>query len=393
MSALAFDPSDPVALAQALIRYPSVTPDAGGAIALLDAVLASAGFETHRLTFSEPGQADVDNLFARCGSAGPSLVLAGHVDVVPPGDETKWRHPPFSGVIEGGEVWGRGAVDMKGGVAAAVAAALRHRTAHPDTALAFLITGDEEGPAVNGTRKVLDWAKAQGIRLGHCLLGEPTNPNGLGDAIKIGRRGSLSGRITVEGIQGHVAYPHLARNPATGMIRLLAALTAERLDEGSAHFDPSNLEVTSIDVGNPAFNVIPGEARAAFNIRFNDRWTRASLESFVAECLQRAAGDDVRYRLSFESTHSEAFLTAPGPFVELVAAAVEAETGRSAALSTSGGTSDARFIKDHCPVVEFGLVGRTMHQIDERTPIADLEALTRIYEGVILRYRDFVTEP
>jgi succinyl-diaminopimelate desuccinylase len=378
------DPTDPVALTQALIRCPSVTPTEGGAVALLAAVLAEAGFDVHRPVFSEPGYPDVENLYARIGD-GPALVFAGHTDVVPPGDEERWTHPPFAGAIADDELYGRGAVDMKGGVAASVAAALRHLERHPQASIAFLVTGDEEGPAVNGTRKLLQWAQERGERLGHCLLGEPTNPERLGESIKIGRRGSLSGTIAVEGVQGHVAYPHLARNPASGVVRLLAALMALELDAGTPHFAPSHLEITTIDVGNPAFNVIPAAARAAFNIRFNDRWTRQTLERRVAECLA-AAGDDVVYDLAFETTHSDAFLTAPGPFTELVAGAVEAETGRRPLASTAGGTSDARFIKDACPVVEFGLVGKTMHQIDERTSVEDLETLTRIYERVLEGY-------
>lgn len=386
MTEPAFDPRDPVALAQALIRCPSVTPAEGGALALLDTVLRGAGFESHLVTFTDPRSPDVVNLYARTGpQERPALLFAGHTDVVPPGDAGRWTQAPFSGAVLDGELWGRGAVDMKGGVAASVAAALRHLERHPGSAIAFLITGDEEGPAVNGTVKLLDWAKQRGERFGHCLLGEPTNPAALGDAVKIGRRGSLSGVITVHGVQGHVAYPHLARNPVRGMVRLIDALLAEPLDQGTAHFDASNLEVVSVDVGNPAFNVIPAEARATFNIRFNDIWNRERLEAWVRARLEAAAGSEVRHSLAFERTHSEAFLTPPGPFVDEVAAAIEAETGRRPALSTSGGTSDARFIKDHCPVVEFGLVGKTMHQVDERTSIADLEALTRIYERVLAR--------
>jgi succinyl-diaminopimelate desuccinylase len=304
---------------------------------------------------------------------------------VPAGDAASWRHPPFAAEIADGLLYGRGAVDMKGGVAAMIAAVSRRSESVPGGAIVVLITGDEEGPAVNGTRKLLDWARERGEAFGHCLLGEPTNPKALGDMIKIGRRGSLSGRIKVRGVQGHVAYPHLAHNPASDMVRLLGALVAWRIDEGSEHFDPSNLEITSIDIANQAFNIIPARAMAAFNIRFNDRWDRASLEAALAERLE-AVGSGMSYDVTFETTHSEPFLTDPGPFVDLIAAAVEAETGRRPQLSTSGGTSDARFIKAYCPVVEFGLVGTTMHQVDECTPVVEIDALTRVYERVIERY-------
>ena len=387
MTAPAFDPRDPVALTQALIRCPSVTPVEGGAIALLADLLDAHGFETHRLIFSDEGTPDVENLYARFGATTqPALMFAGHTDVVPPGDETRWAQAPFAGEIVDGELYGRGAVDMKGGVAASISAVLRHLDGHPGSAIAFLITGDEEGPAINGTVKLLDWVRARGDAIGHCILGEPTNPSALGDAVKIGRRGSLSGRLTVHGIQGHVAYPHLARNPVRGMVRLLAGLMAQPLDAGTTHFDASNLEVVTVDTGNKALNVIPAEVSAAFNIRFNDTWSRASLETEILSRLQAGAGNEVSYTIAFERTSSEAFLTTPGPFVETIVAAIASETGNRPALSTSGGTSDARFIKDLCPVVEFGLVGKTMHQIDERAAIADLEALTRIYERILADY-------
>jgi succinyl-diaminopimelate desuccinylase len=386
MHPLAFDPRDPVALAQALIRRASVTPDAAGPLGIVEACLEGAGFEVHRPVFSEADTADVENLYARIGPPGPALVFAGHVDVVPPGDEKRWTHGPYSGAIVGDALYGRGAVDMKGGVAASIAAALRHLDKRRDGALAFLITGDEEGPAINGTAKLLDWARARGEILAQCILGEPTNTDALGDMVKIGRRGSLSGTITVHGIQGHVAYPHLAKNPVPVMLALLSSLTATPLDHGTSRFDPSNLEVTTVDVGNKAFNVIPAQARASFNIRFNDGWTRETLEAWVRSRLAEAAHRDVPYDLVFERGHSEAFLTEPGPFVDILVGAIEAETGRRPRLSTTGGTSDARFIKTHCPVVEFGLVGRTMHQIDEHVSVADLEALTRIYERVLESY-------
>jgi succinyl-diaminopimelate desuccinylase len=378
----------PVDLAQELIRCPSVTPAEGGALALLAEVLGRAGFEVHRPVFSAPGTPDVENLYARWGTDGPCLVFAGHTDVVPPGDAAAWRHDPFAGEIADEELYGRGAVDMKGGIACMVAAALAHVAARPDGpgSIAFLVTGDEEGPAINGTVKLLEWARARGERFDHCVLGEPTNPERLGDMIKIGRRGSLTGRLVVHGRQGHVAYPHLAENPIPGMIRLLAGLNAEPLDGGTPHFDASNLEVTSVDVGNAATNVVPAEARAAFNVRFNDLWTPQTLEAEIRRRLDAAAGNAVRYTAAFEPTNAVAFVTQPTRFVEGFADAVEAETGCRPALSTTGGTSDARFIKDHCPVLEFGLVGRTMHGVDERVAVADLDRLTAIYRRFLGAY-------
>ncbi len=374
-------------ICQALIRRPSVTPHDAGALGLIEDWLKSAGFETRRLVFGEPGWPDTDNLYARLGDAAPCFVFAGHTDVVPPGDADAWRFDPFAGEIADGMIWGRGAADMKGGLAAALAASLAYIEAQgaPRGSIAFLVTGDEEGPAANGTVKLLDWARARGDRFDHCLLGEPTNPEVLGDMIKIGRRGSLTGRLTVHGRQGHVGYPHLADNPAHHVVRLLAALRARPLDVGTPHFDASNLEVTTIDIGNPAVNVIPAQARAAFNIRFNDLWTPDTLAEEIRARLA-AVAEDARYDLVFEPTNAVAFLTEPGPFVDLVARAVEAETGRRPALSTTGGTSDARFIKSHCPVVEFGLVGKTMHATDERVALADLDALTAIYRRVLDAY-------
>jgi succinyl-diaminopimelate desuccinylase len=380
--------SSPVALAQGLLRCPSVTPHEGGALSFLAQVLGDAGFEVHRPVFSEPGSPDVENLYARWGTGRPYLLFAGHTDVVPPGDTARWRHDPFGGVIDGSELFGRGAVDMKGGIACMVAAALAFLDAHPEFSgsIGFLVTGDEEGPAVNGTIKLLRWAEERGEGFDHCILGEPTNPEHLGDMIKIGRRGSLTGSVLVHGRQGHVAYPHLAENPIRGLLRLLDGVLREPLDGGTGHFDPSNLEFTSVDVGNPASNVIPGEARAVFNIRFNDLWAPETLEAEIRRRLNEAAGNSVRYTATFERTNAVAFRTEPDAFVRFVADAIEAETGRRPKLSTTGGTSDARFIKDYCPVVEFGLVGQTMHQIDERVPVADLEALTAIYRGVLERY-------
>jgi len=379
---------DPVTFARDLLRCPSVTPHEGGALALIEKVLAGAGFSVHRVTFSEPGADDVENLYARIGTTGPHLVLAGHTDVVPPGDETRWRHSPFAGDIADGVLFGRGAVDMKGAIACKLAAALDHLAANggkPNGSISFLITGDEEGIAVNGTVKLLRWAAARGEKFDHCILGEPTNPRALGDMVKIGRRGSLNGTLIVPGTQGHVAYPALADNPVRRIVAVMAAVMAEPLDAGSDHFDPSNLEFTSVDVGNKTVNVIPAEARARFNIRFNDRHTQASLKALI-EARAAAAARGGRFRIEWEPSNADVFLTKPGAFVDLVSAAIAEVTGRKPALSTSGGTSDARFIKDYCPVVEFGLVNDTMHKIDERVAMRDLAALTAIYRRILDRY-------
>ena len=378
----------PLALTQALIRCPSVTPEDRGALAVIADVLGPAGFAVARPAFSEAGHPDTPNLYARIGTGGPCLVFAGHTDVVPAG-EGAWRHDPFSGTVADGMLYGRGAVDMKGGVGCMLAATLAFLARRgPDFAgsIAFLITGDEEGPAVNGTVKLLDWARARGERFDHCLLGEPTNPGTLGEMIKIGRRGSLTGKLTVLGRQGHVAYPHKAENPIPGLLRLAAALIAEPLDGGTAHFDASNIEVTTIDVGNPATNVIPALARATFNVRFNDEWTAQTLGDAIRARLERAAGNAVRFTLDLQPSNSPAFLTRPDAFVDLLAEAIRAETGLTPALSTTGGTSDARFIKDVCPVIEFGLVGETMHQVDECVAVADLDRLTAIYGRVLDTY-------
>ena len=385
---LAFDPLDPVALAAALVRCPSVTPAEGGALSLLESVLAPAGYGVQRPVFAEDDHADVENLYARIGTEGPVFVVAGHTDVVPAGDLAAWTRDPFSGEIAGGKLHGRGACDMKSGLAAMVSAALRFRRDHPEApgSIAFLVTGDEEAVAVNGTAKLLDWAHKRGERFDHCLLGEPTNPAAMSDMIKIGRRGSLTGRLTVIGTQGHVGYPHLADNPIRGMVRLLAALDATPLDAGTEHFDPSNLEFTTLDVGNPATNVVPAQAKATFNIRFNDVWTPETLAAEIERRLREAAGNTVRYEIRFEPTNAVAFLTAPGPFVEMVAAAVEAETGKRPALSTTGGTSDARFIKSYCPVVEYGVVGSTMHKVNEYADLADIVALEKITYRLLQSY-------
>jgi succinyl-diaminopimelate desuccinylase len=383
-------PADPVAIARDLIRCPSVTPAEGGALAYLERVLKSAGFAVHRVKFSEAGNADVENLYARIGTTAPHLMFAGHTDVVPPGEEAAWTHPPFAGEVADGRLFGRGAVDMKGAIACFLAAALDHLAATGGSlkgSMSFLITGDEEGDAVNGTIKLLKWAADRGERFDHCIVGEPSNPAALGDAVKIGRRGSLNGTLVVNGKQGHVAFPHLADNPIRGLVTLMGALMAQPLDRGTEHFDPSNLEFTSVDVGNRTVNLIPGEARARFNVRYNDLHTPETLKALIeARCAAAAGG--VRWRIEYLPSNSWVFRTQPGPFIDLVTDAIAAATGRRPKLSTSGGTSDARFIKDYCPVVEFGLVGKTMHQVDEHVPTAELAALTAIYRRILDRYFD-----
>ena len=381
--------SDPITIARNLIRCPSVTPAEGGALSCLEKILAAAGFAVERVTFSQPGTPDVENLYARIGKASPHLMFAGHTDVVPPGDEAAWSHPPFGGAIMEGTLYGRGAVDMKGGIAACVAAALDHLAASggkPKGSISFLIAGDEEGVAVNGTAKLLQWAAQRGERFDHCLLSEPSSRLLLGDSIKIGRRGSLNGVLVVSGRQGHVAYPQLADNPIRGAVELIAALQAEPLDNGSEHFEPSHLEFTSVDVGNPTVNVIPGEVRARFNIRYNDRHTPDSLKKLVQGRAAKAAAERIRFVIRWEDSNADAFVVAPSPFTDLVAGAIKEVTGLTPEFSTAGGTSDARFIKDYCPVVEFGLVGKTMHQVDERVPTADLLELTTIYRKILDRY-------
>ena len=379
--------ADPVAIARDLIRCRSVTPEEGGALRFLQALLAEAGFTVHRAVFDEPGTAPVDNLYARIGVAKPNLLFAGHTDVVPAGNEASWSHPPFAGEVAGDMLYGRGAVDMKGGIACFAAAALDYLAANGGRAkgsISFLITGDEESVAVNGTVKLLKWAAARGETFDHCILGEPSNVEVLGDSIKAGRRGSLNGTLLVTGRQGHVAYPERAANPIRGLIMLMAALQAP-LDEGSTHFDPSNLEFTSVDVGNSTVNLIPGVARARFNIRYNDRHSQSALKALIEERAQAAAGD-VHYRFDWQPSNADVFVTKPGPFTDLAVAAIAEVTGRTPKLSTSGGTSDARFIKDYCPVLEFGLVGQTMHAVDESTPVADLITLTAIYRRIIEKY-------
>jgi succinyl-diaminopimelate desuccinylase len=377
---------DPVDLARALIRCPSVTPADAGALRVLATALEGLGFACHRLTFGEPGatgdDAAIDNLYAVIGDGGRNFCFAGHTDVVPPGDPGGWSVDPFGAEVIDGLLYGRGAADMKGAVACFAAAASRflaRRGARFDGRISLLITGDEEGPSVNGTKKVLEWLKARGETLDACVVGEPTNPTALGQMVKIGRRGSLTARLTVHGIQGHTAYPHLADNPVHHLVRMLHAITAEPLDEGTAHFQPSTLQVSTVDVGNPASNVIPAAARAAFNIRFNDRHTGARLERWLRQKFDAVTG---RYELEVKVS-GESFLTPPGPLSALIADAVERRLGLRPELSTTGGTSDARFIKDFCPVAEFGLAGQTMHKVDERVPLADLAGLTDIYDSIL----------
>ncbi len=380
--------ADPLAIARDLVRCRSVTPEEGGALGFLQGLLAQAGFTVHRAVFDEPGTAPVDNLYARIGLAKPNLLFAGHTDVVPPGNEASWSHPPFAGEVAGDTLYGRGAVDMKGGIACFVAAALDYLSrcgGRPKGSISFLITGDEESVAVNGTVKLLRWAAERGEKFDHCILGEPSNVEVLGDTIKAGRRGSLNGTLIVTGRQGHVAYPERADNPIRGLTTLIAALQ-EPLDQGSQHFAPSNLEFTSVDVGNPTVNLIPGEARARFNIRYNDRHSQAALKMLIERRAQAAAAGRVHYAFEWQPSNADVFVTKPGPFTDLAVAAIAEVTGRRPKLSTSGGTSDARFVKDYCPVLEFGLVGQTMHAVDERAPVADLVTLTAIYRRIIEKY-------
>lgn len=389
--------TDALSIARDLIRCPSVTPADAGALGVLEKALSAAGFTCHRVTFSEPGTADVDNLYARIGNEGPHITFAGHTDVVPPGDESAWSVGAFSGEVKDGFLHGRGAVDMKGGIACSVAAVLEHLAANDGKpradgqesgsgSISFLITGDEEDVSINGTIKLLKWAAERGETFDHCVLGEPSNVETLGDTIKIGRRGSQSGTLYVDGVQGHVAYPHRAANPVPDIARLIVAITDEPLDHGSAQFQASNLEFTSVDVGNTANNVIPGEARAKFNIRYNDNHTQASLRELVETRLTKACGNRIKARIVWEPSNSNVFVTKPGPFTDLAVSAIEEVTGRKPELSTSGGTSDARFISSYCPVIEFGLVGQTMHQVNERVPVKDLEKLTQVYRGILARY-------
>ncbi|HUC10121.1 MAG TPA: succinyl-diaminopimelate desuccinylase [Stellaceae bacterium] len=381
---------DPAAIAAELIRRPSVTPADEGAIGVVAGHLEDLGFTCHRLVFGgDDGRDPIANLYARYGTGRPNLCFAGHTDVVPPGSREAWSLDPFGASLRDGALWGRGAVDMKGAIAAFIAAAQRW-LAQPGRdftgSLSFLITGDEEAAGVNGTKKVLEWLARRGEALDACLVGEPTSAIRLGDMIKIGRRGSLTGRLRVQGVQGHTAYPQLADNAAHRLVALLQVLTTAELDRGSTHFQPSTLQVSTIDIGNPAANVIPAEARAVFNIRFNDCWTGRALEDWLRQRLDLAGGRD-RYALDI-SVSGESFLVAPGIVSEPLAEAIRRITGRTPELSTTGGTSDARFIQAYCPVAEFGLVGQTMHKIDERVDLADLATLTEIYRTFLELFFD-----
>ncbi|PLP57267.1 succinyl-diaminopimelate desuccinylase [Mesorhizobium loti] len=387
-------PTDPAQNLATLIRCPSVTPAEGGALSALETMLEPLGFAIDRPVFKEDGTPDVENLYARRSGNGPHLMFAGHTDVVPVGDEAAWTHPPFAAEIANGEMYGRGAVDMKGGIACFIAALARHiaEKGAPKGSVSLLITGDEEGPSINGTVKLLEWAVAKGETWDASIVGEPTNPDVLGDMIKIGRRGSLSGTVTVNGRQGHVAYPHLADNPVRGLMTLTDALLNPVFDKGTKNFQPTNLEITSIDVGNPATNVIPAKASATFNIRFNDTWDAETVQAEIHNRLDTASGrkkyrkgrkEPIEFDLTWKDRPSHVFLTRDDKLIETLSGSVAAVTGRKPQLSTSGGTSDARFIKDYCPVVEFGLVGKTMHMVDERVAVADLETLTLIYQRFI----------
>ncbi len=377
-------PVDPVRLTADLIRCPSVTPEEGGALSLLQRLLEGAGFECHRVDRN-----GTPNLFARWGRKGANRTFGfnGHTDVVPVGDAVAWTHDPFGGEIVDGWLWGRGATDMKSGVAAFAAAAVDFvRETPPDGAIVLTITGDEEGPGRDGTVALLDWMRARGERMSVCLVGEPTCPERIGDMIKIGRRGSMTVQVEAQGVQGHSAYPHRAKNPLHALVRLMDRLASHPLDQGTDHFDGSTLAITTIDTGNTASNVIPARARATVNIRFNDAHSSASLAGWLRAEAARVEGETgVRFALDVDVS-GESFLTPPGDFVRLVAGSVRAETGMEPALSTSGGTSDARFVKDHCPVVEFGLVGRTMHQVDERVEVAQIVQLKAIYGRVLKDY-------
>ncbi|MCW0233643.1 MAG: succinyl-diaminopimelate desuccinylase [Ferrovibrio sp.] len=389
---------DPVTLAQDLIRCPSVTPADQGALGVLEAALVPLGFRCERLKFSASGTPDVENLYARWGEGEVNFCFAGHTDVVPVGDHAAWTADPFGAEIRDGQLYGRGATDMKSAIAAFAAAAGRFIAARQGQipgGISLLITGDEEGPAINGTTRVLDWLKEKGETLSVCVVGEPTNPLQLGEMMKIGRRGSLTARLTVHGVQGHVGYPHLADNPIPKLLDILSALKSRRLDTGNAHFEPSNLEITSIDVGNPANNVIPANAKAVLNIRYNTEQSSEGLKSWITRTCEAICGGQgenrallgTRFDLVLEDG-AKPFLTAPGPFVAAMAEAVKAGTGRMPELSTTGGTSDARFIQAYCPVVEFGLVGQTMHKVDERAGVEDIRALSKVYEGMLQRFFD-----
>jgi succinyl-diaminopimelate desuccinylase len=376
---------DAVKLAQDLIRCPSVTPEDAGVLGVLEAVLTPLGFTCHRLKFEEPGAAPVENLYVRLGTAQPNFCFAGHTDVVPPGDAKLWQSDPFKPEIRDGLLYGRGAVDMKSAVACFVVAASRH--AQPKGSISLLITNDEEGPTnVNGTKKVLRWLEEKGEKLDHCIVGEPTATDATGDVLKIGRRGTMNVRLKMVGVQGHVAYPQRANNPIPAMADLVSKLSGWKLDEGTAHFDPSTLAFTSVDVGNPAANVIPAEVQARFNIRFNDLHKSEDLITHIKSVMREVEGDRSVAITMDANTSGEPFLTKPGAFTTLLCKVVKDVTGREPELSTTGGTSDARFIKDHCPVIEMGLPGGTMHKANECVSVAEIGKLTELYARVLDAY-------
>ena len=376
--------TDPIALTAALVRCPSVTPTEGGALVLLEEILNASGFDCTRVD-----RGGICNLYARWGRKGANRTFGfnGHTDVVPLGDESAWTMPPFGAEIKDGYLYGRGATDMKSGVAAFAAAAIDFvQNTPPDGAVVLAITGDEEDVALDGTVALLDWMKENNEAMSVCLVGEPTCPNEMGEAMKIGRRGSLTGWLTITGVQGHSAYPHRAINPLHAGARLLDRLASHDLDQGTDHFDPSSLAVVTIDTGNPATNVIPAVMKAAVNIRFNDQHTGASVSAWLQDEAAKIAeetGVKAEWKIKISG---ESFITPPGPLSDLIASAVRAETGRTPELSTSGGTSDARFVKDHCPVVEFGLVGKTMHQVDERVLVEQIPQLKAIYLRILTDY-------
>ncbi|UXN02828.1 succinyl-diaminopimelate desuccinylase [Bartonella sp. HY406] len=384
---------NPVDILQKLIRCPSITPNEGGALSLLQNIGEDLGFKVERPIFKAENTPDIENLYARFGTGGRHLMFAGHTDVVPTGDEQSWSHPPFAADIANDLLYGRGAVDMKGGIACFLAAFARFSNKQPvdkpfNNSVSLVITGDEEGPAINGTVKLLEWAKIKGETWDSALVGEPTNPNFLGEMIKNGRRGSLSGVVSINGQQGHVAYPHLANNPLPYLLQLAHSLIATPLDQGTAQFQPSNLELTTIDTGNNATNIIPGKASFRFNIRYNDCWNVDSLQAEIIKRLEKAASqfekeekqNTIAYSVNWLANPADVFVTHDETLIHSLNKAIKEVTGSEAKLSTSGGTSDARFIKNYCPVVEFGLVGQTMHKIDECVSIHDLEKLTQIYE-------------
>jgi succinyl-diaminopimelate desuccinylase len=377
-------PLDALDLAQRLIRAPSVTPEDAGAIPLLRSVLEPMGFRCETVTFEEPGTAPILNLYARRGTGGRNFCFAGHTDVVPPGDTAAWTRDPFSAAVADGQLYGRGAADMKGALGAMGAACSAFLEAHPgfDGSISFLVTGDEEADAINGTRKLLDWLGAKGERIDACVVGEPTSAEALGDMVKIGRRGSLNGFLTVQGVQGHTAYPHLADNAAHRLVAMLHALTTEPLDRGNAHFEPSSLAVSTIDIGNRTTNVIPATAKATFNVRYNSDWSSATVERWLRDRLDKAGG---RYELQIRVS-GESFLVPPGTVSDVLSQAIERVVGRRPVLSTTGGTSDARFIHRVCPCAEFGLLNLTAHKVDEHVAVADLAALAAIYRAALELY-------